>query len=98
MRKLPIWADLLFVGALCATIVACGGEIVGIGNTGNRIGAGTIDEFAIALAQNPATPEVTDAMLSKIFSAMVERASEGDPEAALIVLMVGQEQRRAAEE
>ena len=82
-RKLVAWRKCLFVGALGASVAACGGEIVGIGNVGNRIAAaGVLEEVASGLAENPGTPQVTDEVLAEIFSAILGRATQGDPEAA----------------
>jgi hypothetical protein len=87
------------VGAIGAFVLACGGEIVGVGNSGNRIVAGgTLEEVAEALAENPATPEVTDEVISEIFAAILARANRGEPEAALIVLQVAEQQRRDDDE
>lgn len=84
------------LGMLSASVTGCGGgEIVGIGNSGNRIGEGVPEEVAEALAKHPETPRVTDAELTRIFAAILERATGGDPEAALIVLRVAEEQREA---
>ena len=92
------WKNLVLVGTLGASVVACGGEVVGIGNSGIRIGSGgVLEEVAVVLAQSSGTPEVTDALVAEIFSAIVDRAKDGDPKAALIVLSVAQEQRKADE-
>ena len=92
----------LFVGALatlCASVAACGGEIVGIGNSGNRIAAiGMAEEVAEALAEVPETPQVTDDVLAQIFPAILRRAKQGDPEAALIVMHLAKQQREQEEE
>lgn len=97
-RKLAAWREVLFLGALGASVMACGGEIVGFGNDGNRITAnGTLEEVAEALAEHSETPRITDEVLAEIFSAIVGRARQGDPEAALIVLQVAQHQREADE-
>jgi len=87
------------VGVIGALVLACGGEIVGVGNSGNRlILGGTLEEVAEALAASSATPEVTDEVLSEIYVAILERANRGDPEAALIILQVAERQRREADE
>ncbi len=98
-RKVAAWQRFLLVGALGSSLAACGGEIVGIGNSGNRIAAGgLLEEVAEALAENPGTPRVTDEMLVEIFSAILGRASRGDPEAARIILQVAEEQRAEDEQ
>ena len=48
-----------------------------------------------SLAENEATPTVTDKMIADIFGAILKGAREGNPEAALIVLKVAEEQREA---
>jgi len=85
------------MAALSFAALGCGGgrtAVIGLGNSGNRIvEGGLLHEVADALADHPATPEVTDEMLSKIFPALLSRASAGDPEAALVVFLVAEEQR-----
>ena len=94
MRRPVTWRRALVVGALGASVLACGGEIVGIGNSGNRLAtAGLMDEVAVALAEDPGTPQITDKMLTEIFSAILGRATQGDPASALIVLQVANLQR-----
>ena len=98
-RKLATWRHTLLVGVSSALAAACGGEIVGIGNGGNRIGTGgMLEEVADALAESSETPRVTDEVLSEIYTAILGRATQGDPEAALIVLQVAQQQREADEQ
>jgi hypothetical protein len=97
-RHWTTWRSCVFLVILTTSVVACGGEIVGIGNGGNRIfEGGVLGEVTEALAEHPGTPQVTDAMLSQIFSAILGRATQGDPEAALIVLQVAREQRQEDE-
>ena len=98
MRQRSAWHSVIFVGILSASLAACGGEIVGIGNSGNRIVAtDLLGQVAEALAENPETPQVTNATLARIYTAILGRATQGDPEAALIVLEVAREQRREDE-
>ena len=93
-KRLVHWRHTLWVGALAVSVAACGGEIVGIGNSGNRVGAtGLLEEVAFLLTENPGTPEVTDEVLAEILSSILRGATAGDPEAALIVLHVAQRQR-----
>jgi hypothetical protein len=93
------WRNFVVLGALSVSVSACGGEVVGIGNSSNRIGeVDVLGEVAEALAENPGTPRVTDEMLAQIFSAILGRATDGDAEAALIVLQVAQAQRQPEEE
>lgn len=80
--------------------IGCSGggrtAVIGFANGGNTLGAGDIsDELADTLAGNEATPRVTDKMIADIFAAILKGAREGDPEAALIVLKVAEEQREA---
>jgi hypothetical protein len=97
-RHWTTWRSCVFLVILTTSVVACGGEIVGIGNGGNRIfQGGVLGEVTEALAEHPGTPQVTDEMLSQIFSAILGRATQGDPEAALIVLQVAREQRQEDE-
>ena len=98
-RKVAAWQRFLLLGALGSSLAACGGEIVEIGHSGNRIApGGLLEEVAEALAENPGTPRVTDEMLVEIFSAILGRASRGDPEAARIVLQVAEQQRAEDEQ
>jgi len=95
MRQRWRWHDCVVIGVLGVSIVACGGEVVGIGNSANRIGGGDVlKDVAHALAEQPATPTITDEMLAQIFSAILGRAAQGDAEAALVVLKVALEQRQ----
>ena len=97
MRTRTAWGWIPLLAALGAA--GCGGEVIGIGNSGNRIGAvGVLDEVAQLLAESPATPRVSDAMVREVFEAISERASEGDTDAALVLLSVGQLQREADED
>ena len=98
MGQLATWNRCVLAGALSVWLVACGGDVVGIGNDGTRVIEGcALEEVAEALAANAATPHVTDEVLTSIFSAILERATQGDPEAALIVLRVAEEQRQEGE-
>ena len=99
LKQRAAWRRYLFLGVLSASVAACGGEIVGVGNSDNRIVAGDAhQEVAELLAKSPGTPQVIDEMLSELFSAILGRANQGDPEAVLIVLRVAQEQRQEDEE
>jgi hypothetical protein len=85
------------MASLLALASACGGSgetaIIGFGNGGNRITTDPIAKVADALAELEATPEVTDEMIVRVFSAILEKAEAGEPEAALILLRVAEEQR-----
>jgi hypothetical protein len=81
------------VPILLLFVLGCGGEIVGMGNSGNVIGADALDRVAEALAESPAIPAVSDDDLRAAFSAIRENALKGDPDAALVLLLVAEEQR-----
>ena len=85
------------MASLLVLASACGGArdtaIIGLGNGGNHITADPIAKVANALAELEATPDVTDEMIVRVFSAILEKAEAGEPEAALIVLRVAEEQR-----
>ncbi len=96
--RFRVWASGLAIAA-ARLAASCGTAIVGLGNSGNRISeGGMLDEVAEALADYEGTPQVSDALLGQIFAAVVGRATEGDPEAALIVLRVAERQRRVEQE
>jgi hypothetical protein len=82
--------------------VACGvGDnfASGFGNGGNRFYATPVmDELAEQLASNEVVPPVTDEMLRAAFDAIAGRAARGEPDAALILFRVAEEQRRAQPE
>ena len=80
--------------------LGCGGggagqaAVVGFGNIGNRLSGDDIsEELAEALAESEGVPAVSDDTLAAIFGAIVTRARNGDPEAALIVLRTAEAQR-----
>lgn len=87
---------LAALGVVAATL-ACGmGDdfVSGIGNGGNRFYATpVIDELAEQLAGNAVVAPVTDEMLRTAFEAIASRAADGDPDAALIIFRVAEEQR-----
>ena len=91
----------LFIACLLVLqTVGCsgGGEtaVIGFNNHGNTLGiAGLAEELADALADLEVTPSVSDEMIADVFAAILERARQGDAEAALIILMVAEEQREA---
>ncbi len=80
--------------ALALVTAGCGGEVVGIGNSGNRFfGAGTFGEVGKLLAEHEGTPQVTDAVVQEIYRGILERARGGDPDAAMILLVLAEKQR-----
>lgn len=85
-----------------ATASACGvGDhvVTGLGNGGNRFYATPVmDELAEQLAANAVVPPVTDEMLRTAFDSIAGRAASGDPDAALILFRVAEEQRKAQSE
>ncbi len=103
MRRFArITASLALAGGLTLMAMGCGGgetAIVGFANHGNRLTTGGIaDELAEALAEHEGTPEVTDDVAAEIFAVILKHAREGNPESALIVLKVAEEQREAEED
>jgi hypothetical protein len=92
----------LLLSLVATTACACGvGDDVvsGLGNGGNRFYATPVmDELAEQLAGNGVVPPVTDEMLRTAFDAIAGRAASGDPEAALILFRVAEEQRKAQSE
>jgi len=94
--------SLVLACAIAVHMVGCGGgetAVIGFANHGNTLGVGGIaDSLGEALAESPGTPEVTDHMIGEIFSALLDKARQGDAEAALVVLTVAEEQREAEEE
>jgi hypothetical protein len=75
--------------------LGCGGETVvsGFGNNGNVFGVDVLGRVADELAKSPSVPAVSDDDLRAVFSAIREDALEGDPKAALVLLLVAGEQR-----
>jgi hypothetical protein len=72
-----------------------GGEtvITGLGNSNNLIGFDVLGRVADELAESPAIPAVSDDDLRAAFAAIRADALEGDPKAALVLLLVAGEQR-----
>jgi len=95
MSRFATTLPLLF--ALTAA-AACGiGDdvVTGFGNGGNRFYATSVmDELAQQLAKGAVVPPVTDEMLRTAFDAIAGRAESGDPDAALILFRVAEEQRK----
>jgi hypothetical protein len=95
-------AKNLAVIGVATALLGCGlGDdvVTGIGNGGNRFYAPpVIDELAEHLAGNVVVATVTDEMLRTAFDAISARAADGDPEAALILFRVAEEQRKAEDE
>ena len=92
-----------YLALLSVLAIGCsgGGEtaVIGFANSNNTLNTGGIaEEVAKALAESGATPVVTDAMIADVFAAILERAREGDAEAALIILELAEEQRDAEDE
>src|SRR5690349_6854785 len=61
--------------------------IAGVGNSGNDIvtGGATPRRLVRRVMEQKAAPEITDAMLQATTTALIERARQGDPEAAAFV-------------
>lgn len=88
----------LAVAMLAASVLACGGgDIVGIGNSGNRFFVDELDQLAENLHRWPDVPQVAERDLIRIYQALLQRAREGDPGAARIVLVLAELQREARE-
>jgi hypothetical protein len=86
---------LIALGALALALASCGGETVvsGFGNSGNVIGVDVVGRVAEELAEAPGVPAVSDDDLRATFGAIREKALAGDPEAALVLLLLAAEQR-----
>jgi hypothetical protein len=87
------WAGLAALGLIGCT---GGGESVisGLGNSGNRIGTAALwDSLADVLAENGATPAVSDEDIQLVFGAIRRHALEGELDAALVLLELAEEQR-----
>jgi hypothetical protein len=100
--RMSCLARHLLLLSVAATASACGvGDdvVTGLGNGGNRFYATPVmDELAEQLAENGVVPPVTDEMLRSAFDAIASRAASGDPDAALILFRVAEEQRKAHSE
>jgi hypothetical protein len=92
-------ATHLLLSLVATGAFACGvGDdfVSGVGNGGNRFYATpVVDELAEQLAENAVVPSVTDEMLRTAFDAIAGRAASGDPDAALILFRVAEQQRKA---
>ncbi len=92
-----------WIGAtvLAVALLACGGgetAFIGVGNSGNRVFVDDLDELAEDLHDWPGVPQVADRDLVRSYQALVQRAREGDPRAARVVLGLAELQREAREE
>lgn len=93
-----LWRSALVGLALIGLACSGGkGSFVGIGNSGNRVYTSELDELAEQLQAWPGVPQVGEADLTRIYQALVERAREGDPGAAHVVLGLAELQRKARE-
>ena len=103
MRKvIRTGAFLICAVATSLLLTACGGgrtAVIGVGNSGNRIfeSDAIAQAIAEALADGETTPMVSDAEIAGIYGAILSDAREGNTEAALIVLLVAEAQRREEE-
>jgi hypothetical protein len=86
---------IAWLTALVLAVAGCGGETVvsGFGNSGNLIGTQVDDRLARELAEAPAIPAVSDDDLRAAFSAIRDRALQGEADAALILVRVAAHQR-----
>ena len=90
--------DGLLLAMLALGGVACGGSdgsFVGIGNSGNRVYDNDLEELAEQLHDWPDVPQVSERDLVRIYTALLQRAREGDPQAARVVLGLAEFQREA---
>lgn len=98
MRTSALATHLLLL-AVATAALACGiGDdlVSGVGNGGNRFYASPVmDELPRQLAESAVVPPVTDQMLRTAFDAIADRAESGDPDAALILFRLAEEQRKA---
>ena len=93
---------LICAVAASLLLTACGGgrtAVIGFGNSGNRIfeSDAIVQAIAEALADGETTPMVSDEEIAGIYGAILSDAREGNTEAALIVLLVAEAQRREEE-
>ncbi len=71
--------------------------ILGVGNSGNQIGALSGNDAAAALiASHPACPRISDAELTAIVDALRLRAGQGDVEAAQLIFRIANAQQELA--
>ncbi len=98
MHRSGVAAALAALLGSAGTGVGCGGEVVGIGNGGNRFMLDEVaDQLAESLAEHPATPEVSDDLVREIYAKVEERARGGDLRASLVVLELAAHQREKQE-
>ena len=71
--------------------------ILGVGNSGNQIGAQSGNDAAATLiASHPACPRISDAELTAIVDALRLRAGQGDVEAAQLIFRIANVQQELA--
>jgi hypothetical protein len=71
--------------------------ILGVGNSGNQIGAlGANGAAAALIASHPACPQISDAELSAIVDALRLLAGQGDVEAAQLIFRIANAQQELA--
>ncbi len=100
MGRLQLGRIGIGVGLLALVASGCGGgknSFVGVGNSGNRIFEDELEEVAEDLHAWPGVPQVSEQDLGRIYQALVQRAREGNPQAARIVLVLAELQREARE-
>jgi len=86
------------LGLAMLMATGCGGgknSFVGIGNSGNRIFEDELEQVAEQLHTWPGVPQVSEQDLGRIYQALVQRAREGNPQAARVVLALAELQREA---
>ena len=96
-----LWRTAIGLGLAMLMATGCGGgknSFVGVGNSGNRIFEDELEQVAEQLHAWPGVPQVSEQDLGRIYQALVQRAREGNPQAARIVLALAELQREAREE
>lgn len=101
MHRSGVAAALAALLVLAGAGLGCGNgskSVLGVGNGGNRFMLDEIaDELAEALAEHPATPKVSNALVLEIYEQVVEQARDGDLRASLVILELAAYQREPEE-
>ena len=98
MARPWLWRMGIGLGLAILVATGCGGgknSFVGVGNSGNRIFEDELEQVAEQLHAWPGVPQVREQDLGRIYQALVQRAREGNPHAARIVLVLAELQREA---
>ncbi len=97
----PLTAPITLSAATAAylrdRLARSGVLILGVGNSGNQIGAlGGNDVAAALIASHPACPQISEAELTAIVDALRVRAGQGDVEAAQLIFRIATAQQELA--